>query len=60
MKVSTKLRLNSYLIVIFAIVFIGAAFFLIFELQRTQQEQRLTQKITRDSFQLISLQDEYL
>ncbi|MCX6736169.1 MAG: ATP-binding protein [Candidatus Parcubacteria bacterium] len=60
MKVSTKLRLNSYLIIIFAIVFIGAVFFLIFELQKSQQEQRLTQKITRDSFQLISLQDEYL
>ncbi len=59
MKAIIKLRLNSYLIIIFAIVFIGAAFFLIFELQKSQQKQRLIQEITWGSFQLISLQNEY-
>ncbi len=60
MKVGTKLRLSSYIIIAFTITFTSAAFFLIFDLQKSQQEQRLAQKITSDSFQLISLQDEYL
>src|SRR3989338_121020 len=60
MKVSTKLRLSSNILIILAIIFIGATLLFVFNLQRLQQKQQLAQKITENSFHLISLQHEYI
>ena len=60
MKVSTKLRLSSLLVVVLITLFIGGISSLFIILDQAQQKEQLAQKITETSFQLALLRSEYV